>query len=141
MVNELLDNPFRSALPLQPTNRNALERAVAVDAGELSMFAARSFRDTHDAHMNTGDLETYLAKAFSPEIQVADIADPATTVVLARDWASSDPPLVGYLQLVAHKGHVELKRLNVDSSQRGGRLDAFGHVPLPVLKQSKARLG
>ena len=69
-------------------------------------------------------LEAYLGKAFSPAVQAAEIADPASTFLLTFD-GSSGASLVGYAHLVQQTPDVQLKRLYVDAAYQGRGLAAL----------------
>lgn len=98
------------------------------DAPTLSAFAARTFAAAFGADNTAADMTRYVAEAFTPERQAAEIAD-ADGVVLLADV--SDPTgvghLAGYAHLVAGPGPaavtgpplMELKRLYVDPRWHG----------------------
>ena len=104
------------------TDHIILRRAIADDAGALSGFAARIFRDTFGPDNKPSDMEAYLAGAFSPAIQAAEIADGATIVILALDRGASGDQLVGYAHLVRDATNIMLKRLYIDAAWRGSGL-------------------
>ncbi len=62
----------------------------------LAMIAATAFRDTFAADNDPRDMADYLARAFGPELQRAELADPAVTVLLAE----RDGEVAGYAMLV-----------------------------------------
>lgn len=109
----------------------AVRRATAGDAGALSALGASTFRETFEGDNAPADMARYLAQAFSPERQAAEIADPAAIVLLAerRDEGGA-AVLVGYAHLVvgssaeAVRGPapVELKRLYVARAWHGRRV-------------------
>ncbi|MDQ0471534.1 GNAT family N-acetyltransferase [Labrys wisconsinensis] len=103
-------------------SRIVLRRATTDDARALSGFAARSFQETFGPESKPRDMEAYLAKAFSPAVQTAEIADAAATVILALDDRTSG--LAGYAHLVARNADIELKRLYVDAPWKGRGLAA-----------------
>lgn len=106
-----------------------IRRATIEDAARLSQLGARTFRDTFEAHNTSEHMERYLAEAFMPERQAAEISDPAGIVLLAEHQAASsgDAELIGYAHLVsgttpaAIRGAVpiELKRLYVTRAWHG----------------------
>ena len=97
-----------------------LRRATADDASTLSSFAARCFQETFGPESKPSDMEAYLAEAFSPVAQAAEIANSAAIILLAED----DGQLAGYAHLVAHDTDMELKRLYLDAPWKGCGLAA-----------------
>jgi len=106
----------------------AIRRANASDAPALTRLAVRTFRDTFEAVNSPEDMAQYLATAFAPEQQAAEIADPASTVLLAEARSESgEMELVGYAHLIAGPAPVavhgpapmELKRLYVARAWHG----------------------
>jgi ribosomal protein S18 acetylase RimI-like enzyme len=105
--------------------------ATAADAERLSRLGAATFRETFEGENTPEDMARYLAEAFTPERQAAEIADPAGTVLLAEQRGTSgdapDAPLVGYVHLVAGAAPaavrgpapLELKRLYVARAWHG----------------------
>ncbi|MGE5233595.1 MAG: N-acetyltransferase family protein [Acidobacteriota bacterium] len=72
-----------------------LRRAVAGDAVLLSALGERTFRDTFAADNDPADLQEYLAASFSPAKQAAELADPASTFLIAEAASTA----IGYAQL------------------------------------------
>lgn len=101
-----------------------LRSATISDASALSSFAARCFQETFGPESRPSDMEAYLAKAFSPAAQAAEIADSAAIVILALDDGTSDGQLAGYAHLITHNTDMELKRLYVDAAWKGHGLAA-----------------
>ena len=109
----------------------AVRRASAGDAGVLSALGASTFRETFEGDNAPADMARYLAEAFSPERQAAEIADASAIVLLAeqRD-AEGAATLVGYAHLlvgstaaaVRGPAPVELKRLYVARAWHGRRV-------------------
>lgn len=102
--------------------------ASAADAAALSRLGAATFRETFERENTPEDMAGYLAETFSPQLQAAEIADPASIVLLAeRHGAPGNTELVGYAHLVfgpapdAVQGPepLELKRLYVASAWHG----------------------
>ncbi len=102
--------------------------ATIADAPCLSQLGATTFRESFAGENTPEDMARYLAEAFTPDRQAAEIADPAGTVLLAeRRDASGDAALVGYVHLVsgpvpaAVRGPapLELKRLYVTRAWHG----------------------
>ena len=105
-----------------------IRRAEPADALLLSTFAADSFRETFGADNTEADMAKYLAEAFSPAIQAAEITDPASIILLAETpECEGGAQLAGYAYLVrgeppacvAGPRPIELKRLYVGKSWHG----------------------
>jgi len=69
--------------------------ATPEDASVLAELGARTFRDTFAAGNTQSDMDAYLAQSFSPDVQSRELADPATTLIVA----SLDGQPVGYAKL------------------------------------------
>ncbi len=107
-----------------PTERGVRPATIA-DAAQLSRLGAATFRDTFESENAPEDMARYLAEAFTPERQTAEIADPAGAVLLAERQGASDDTdsaeLVGYVHLVSGPAPaavegpapMEIKRLHV----------------------------
>ncbi len=102
--------------------------ATIADAERLSQFAAATFRESFERDNSPEDMARYLAEAFTPERQAAEIVDPAGTVLVAeRGETSGDAELVGYVHLVSGPAPaavqgpapMELKRLYVGRAWQG----------------------
>ena len=102
--------------------------ATLADAPRLSELAATTFRDTFVGDNTPEDMTQYLAGAFTPERQAAEIEDSAGTVLIAEaEGAAGATELVGYAHLLAgpHPAAVqgpaplELKRLYVRRALHG----------------------
>lgn len=102
--------------------------AVPGDASALSRFGAMTFRDAFADNNAPEDMALYIAEAFTPERQAAEIADPDCTVLVAeRQGTSGEYGLVGYVHLVsgpapeavADPASLELKRLYVAREWHG----------------------
>ncbi len=106
----------RSVCPL-------IRRATADDAGLLAALGARTFADTFAADNKPEDMAAYLAAAFSPEQQAAELADPRAIFLLAE----VDGRAAGYAALRADDAPacvtgarpVELVRLYVTQEWLG----------------------
>jgi|SRR5688500_6141465 ribosomal protein S18 acetylase RimI-like enzyme len=100
-----------------------VRRATAADAPELSQLGAATFRETFEAENTPEDMAGYLAEAFTPERQKAEILDPANVVLVAAEGRG----LVGYAQLasgpappaVGAPSPIELKRFYVTRAWHG----------------------
>ena len=102
--------------------------AEIADAGPLSRLGAATFRETFEADNTPEDLARYLAEAFAPEQQAAEIGDPMGTVLIAEDGVDAgDIAFVGYAHLVSGRPPgaiqgpepLELKRLYVARAWHG----------------------
>lgn len=102
----------------------ALRRATAADADRLSRFAAETFVDAFGAENTLSDVEAYVAEAFTPTVQKAEVLDPTAYVLLAELAEPAGPSLVGYAHALesANGSTGELKRLYVDAQWRGSGL-------------------
>jgi ribosomal protein S18 acetylase RimI-like enzyme len=105
--------------------------AAVADAPRLSRLGAATFRETFEGENTAEDMARYLAEAFTPDRQAAEITDPASTVLLAEHrGASGDAELVGYAHLVSGpapeavrgRAPLELKRLYVARAWHGQRV-------------------
>jgi diamine N-acetyltransferase len=105
--------------------------ATASDAPALSRLGATTFRETFEGENTSEDMARYLADAFRPEQQAAEIADPASAVLLAEhEGEHGEAELVGYAHLVAGPSPesvsgpapLELKRLYVARAWHGRRV-------------------
>jgi GNAT superfamily N-acetyltransferase len=97
--------------------------AVVEEGPELSCLAAATFRDTFEGDNRPDDMARYIADAFTPAQQAAEISDPASVVLVADDRGE----LVGYAHLTAGPvpeavrgpAPLELKRLYVKRAWHG----------------------
>ena len=105
-----------------------VRRATIADAPRLAELGANTFRETFEGENTPDDMASYLAEAFTPDRQAAEIGDSSGVVLLAeRPDAPGAENLVGYAHLVegpappAVKGRapMELKRLYVTRSWQG----------------------
>ena len=105
--------------------------AAVIDAPALSRLGAVTFRDTFEGQNTPDDMARYLAEAFTPEQQAAEIADPTGAVLLAEHLGDAgDAELVGYAHLasgevpeaVRGSAPLELKRLYVARAWHGRRV-------------------
>lgn len=100
-----------------------IRHATVEDAPLVSAFARRVFHDTFAADNDPADMAAYLADAFAPEKQAAELAEANCTCLLAEcdgalagmayviDRSSSD--------VVAGAHLVELQRFYVDTPWHG----------------------
>ena len=105
-----------------------IRTASSADAAPLSRLAATTFRDAFEAENTAEDMDRYLAEAFTPEKQAAEIADPDSTILVAEhELSTGNVALVGYAHVVSGSTPaavvgpvpVELKRLYVAREWHG----------------------
>ena len=93
------------------------------DADLLAELGARTFRDAYRGEADAGALETFITESFRPEVQAAELADPANRAVLAL----LEDVAVGYVFLrdeppalaVGGERPILLSRLYVDAAAQG----------------------
>ena len=105
-------------------NGVAIRRATIEDAALLADLGARLFEQTFGAMNKPEDMQHYLAGAFAPDVQRAEIADPDRGIFLAFDSAGA---AVGYA--ITRRGSrgagivserpVEVQRIYVDRALHG----------------------
>ncbi|MCU0626600.1 MAG: GNAT family N-acetyltransferase, partial [Gemmatimonadaceae bacterium] len=98
------------------------------DAAALSIFARDTFLDAFRAQNEPEDVALYIATAYTPARQGAEIADPASTIRVAesRD-AAGRSTLVGYAHLIAGDvpvavtgpAPIELRRFYIAPAAKG----------------------
>lgn len=76
-----------------------IRRASRDDSEILAELGIRTFRDTFGSDNTLEDMEAYLASAFTPAQIASELADPATTFLLA--YAAEKP--IGYATLKTGK--------------------------------------
>jgi ribosomal protein S18 acetylase RimI-like enzyme len=95
-------------------------RAASIDdAAPLAEFAARVFGEVFGPGNDEHDMASYLAEAFGPDIQRAEISAPGAIVLIAETRGGG---MAGYLHIAASEAPagviaahaVELKRLYVE---------------------------
>lgn len=101
-----------------------IRRATTGDAGQLSRFAAHTFAQTFGAQNRPSDMELYLAKAFTPEVQAKEINDRSAHLILAEHRQRLGKTLVGYVHLSESETPLlmELSRLYLDAAWKGSGL-------------------
>ena len=119
-----------------------IRRANPEDAGLLAEVGARTFSETFAADNTPEDMASYLAASFNPERQVAELADPASTFLLAEvggfaagyaklhsgepaEGVEGDKPVELVRLYVLHEWlgrgvGAELMRACVDDARQGG---------------------
>ncbi|MGH7619267.1 MAG: GNAT family N-acetyltransferase [Gemmatimonadaceae bacterium] len=101
-----------------------LRKAEPRDAAALAELAARLFKQAFGAQNTDEDMRAYLADAFSPEIQHAELSDPERVVWIAEDSLGA---AVGYVMLerggtaagVVGERPAELQRIYADRDWHG----------------------
>lgn len=92
--------------------------AAPDDNKRIADLGRRTFADSFGSDNDPGDMERYLDKAFSPDIQAAELAEPSSCFLIAESGEQS----VGYARLVevsapacvAAARPVKLQRIYVD---------------------------
>lgn len=105
----------------------SLRRAEASDARLLSQLGARLFERAFGAATPPQDMASYLAGAFSVEIQAAELADTDRVTWIAEDAGKA---AVGYAMLrrgtrsdgVTSERPAEVQRVYVDPAWQGQRV-------------------
>ena len=100
-----------------------IRRAAVTDAPALAEFGRRTFHETFAPDNDPADMAVYLAEAFAPEKQAAQLAAPGRTCLLAE----MDGALAGYACTMDGAAHpdaggahpVELERFYVDRLWHG----------------------
>ena len=100
-----------------------IRRAGVDDAASLAELGARTFAETFAADNRPEDMAAYLAAAFGPELQVAELTDPHSTFLIAE----VDGVAAGYAKLhpgrtpesVTGERPLELVRLYVSQAWLG----------------------
>lgn len=110
-------------MTVHPHNTIAIRRALAADAPRVAEIAERTFRDTFAGDNSEQDMQAHCARAYSPEIQAEEIADPSIDTLVCVD---ADGQFVGYAQIRpgAPKGvdvarPLELWRFYIDRAHHG----------------------
>ena len=115
--------------PEKDTHANLIIRGgTTKDAGMLAELGARTFSDTFAADNSPENMSAYLASAFSPEHQAAELADPTSSFQIAE----TNGVAVGYAMLrsgnalenVAGNKPIELVRLYVSRDSLGSGVGA-----------------
>ncbi len=101
----------------------AVRTASPADAHLLADLGARTFQSAFGAQNDPDDMAAYLAEAFGPEVQAAELADPATTFLIAE----IDGQPAGYARLrrgpapdsIPGRRRIELARLYAEPHRIG----------------------
>lgn len=75
----------------------SIRTATAADVDLLYRLGLETFSETFSRDNAPSDMAIYLAKAFSPEIQSAEVADPGSRFLIAEEGSET----VGYARLQA----------------------------------------
>lgn len=106
----------------------SIRLARPADATPLSILGARTFSDTFGPYTPPADLATYLATAYTPERQAAEISDVnGVMLVVETNPVEGTPILIGYAYLgrgstpavVTGPDPLELKRFYIDVPWHG----------------------
>ena len=100
-----------------------IRSGLPADAAALTELGARTFSDTFLADNEPENITAFIAATFSLEKQAAELADPATSYLVAEE----DGALVGYAKLhrgaapacVAARAPLQIARLYVARAQLG----------------------
>lgn len=100
-----------------------IRRGEAHDAAILAELGARTFSETFLEHNNPADIAAFVADTYGPDKQAAELADPATIILVAE----LDGEAVGFAKLhagpapacVVGPAPIELARLYVARDQIG----------------------
>jgi GNAT superfamily N-acetyltransferase len=101
-----------------------IRRADPADAPTLAAFAEHCFRDAFGDLNTPGNMDRYVATAFSPALQRTELDDPTVTTLLAHDEHGA---LAGYAQVFddslppfAHATPpAEVRRFYIDRPHHG----------------------
>ncbi len=101
----------------------SIHRAIQEDASIIANLGARTFEASFGTQNRPEDMEQYLASSFSTEQIEAEIADPASTFLLAHEKGEA----IGYAMLLDGKSPnsvngsrpVELVRIYVEQEAIG----------------------
>jgi ribosomal protein S18 acetylase RimI-like enzyme len=110
------------------TKRISIRRAGTDDNQRLAALGRETFLDSFAADNSPLDMADYLEQSFGPDIQAAELADPASGFLIAE--AEGDP--VGYARLVEAlpppcidaKKPIQLARLYADKGWIGSGVGA-----------------
>jgi GNAT superfamily N-acetyltransferase len=112
------------------TRKISIRHAVQADHVLLAEFGAKTFRDSYPSEINAKDMADYLASAFNPQKQAAELAQPGTLFLIAESEKETaayamlregSPPI--YLPAGDHP--IELVRIYAHRSWIGKGLGAI----------------
>jgi ribosomal protein S18 acetylase RimI-like enzyme len=85
---------IHTLMAANPLPNLIVRRGQAEDAALLAELGARTFSETFAADNTAADMAAYLAAAFSPAQQAAELADPASVFFIAERVFQNDESLV-----------------------------------------------
>lgn len=110
-----------------------LRRASAADSQLLAELGAETFSDAFARSNDPQDMNLYLEGAFSPEIQAAELADPASTFLIAE----IDGEPVGYARLLTGEAPAAISgRSQIEIVRLYARTQWVGRGVGPVLMEA-----
>ena len=107
-----------------------LRRALPDEALKLAQLCERTFRTTYSEHNTVEDMNSYVAKCFTPAALREEILDPKRRVIVAE----IGPELIGYYILAegappsdvdVPSPAIELTRLYLDTKYHGSRMGHY----------------
>lgn len=118
-----------------------VRRGKPDEAGELSVFAERVFREAFAAQNRAADLEMYIRKAYGRRQQLAELNDPDVTTLVAE----VEGRMAGFAQVrpgtappcVDGSAPIELWRFYVDRPFQG--FGVAGTLMQAVVESARAR--
>lgn len=118
-----------------------IRRGRPDEAGELSAFGERVFREAFAAQNRAADLEMYIGKAYGPRQQLAELTAPDVTTLMAE----VEGRLAGFAQVrpgetppcVLGSAPIELWRFYVDRPFQG--VGVAGTLMQAVVESALAR--
>lgn len=122
---------FQASKPTDSSATLTIRHGKPADAELLAELGARTFSETFAADNTDADMAAYLAEAFSPAQQAAELADPRATVLIAQT-EEPDNVAVGYAMVrsgdvpleVSGEKPIELVRLYVSQASLGSGVGA-----------------
>lgn len=85
------------------------------DAPALAHLAERTFRDAFAAQNKPEDMDAYIARTYTEELQRGEIQNAAMTTFVVDDGGA----LIGFAQIKQGDDEVELARIYVDRNHHG----------------------
>jgi len=96
-------------------HRDLIRRATVEDARALAQLAERTFRDAFAAQNKPEDMDAYIARTYTEELQRGEIQNAAMTTFVVDDGDA----LIGFAQIKHGEDEVELARIYVDRNHHG----------------------
>ncbi len=84
MKSRLIDKTAGFPVQMIENVQVSIRKANATDANLLADLGSRTFQETFSGDNTPEDMATYLTSSFSVERQIADLADPAWTALIAE---------------------------------------------------------